>query len=225
MAILVVCPNCRARFQVSEKFAGKQGPCPKCKGVINIPALDEQVKIHAPQDFAAGGKDAKGRPVLKPVARTETKIQPVMAVAMVGAVILLFAVAFVLRKMHLDAATQTIVLGAGAVLLAPPLVIGGYSFLRNQELEPYRGTSLIIRTAICSAVYAAFWLAHYFVPDGMKQEMWNWLFLGIPPLLVCSLTALGAFDLDFGSAFFHYTLYLVVCVLLRLTMGLHALYP
>ncbi len=87
MAIVVVCPNCRARFQVSEKFAGKQGPCPKCKGVITIPALDEQVKIHEPEQFAEGGKDAKGRAVLKPVARVETKVRPVMVVGIVGAAI------------------------------------------------------------------------------------------------------------------------------------------
>src|SRR6476661_3159539 len=30
MAIAVVCPSCHARFQVQDKFAGKEGPCPKC---------------------------------------------------------------------------------------------------------------------------------------------------------------------------------------------------
>ncbi len=111
MAILVVCPSCRARFQVSEKFAGKQGPCPKCKGVINIPALDEQVKIHEPEQFAEGGKDAKGRAVLKPVARVETKVQPVMVVGMVGAALMAFVIAWVVGRSH---GSQAAGVGAGA---------------------------------------------------------------------------------------------------------------
>lgn len=37
MPILVTCPGCKAQFNVSDKFAGKQGPCPKCKAVISIP--------------------------------------------------------------------------------------------------------------------------------------------------------------------------------------------
>ncbi len=219
MAIVVVCPSCRARFQVSEKFAGKQGPCPKCKGLINIPALDDQVKIHEPEQFAEGGKDAKGRAVLKPVARVETKVQPVMVVGMVGAAAMAFVLAWVIGR-STEHKPPMVVLGLGAVLLAPPLVVGGYTFLRNQELEPYRGRSLFIRAGICSAVYAALWLAHAFLPEALTREMFNWLYLGIPPLVIGALTALSTFDLDFTSACFHYALYVVVCVLLRLTMGM-----
>src|SRR5437773_10569668 len=80
MAIVVVCPTCHARFQVSEKFAGQKGPCPKCKNPINIPKLEDEVKIHAPEEFGAGGKDAKGRPVLKPIERVEAKVNPVVTV-------------------------------------------------------------------------------------------------------------------------------------------------
>ena len=219
MAILVLCPHCRARFQVSEKFAGKQGPCPKCKGVINVPALDEQVKVHEPEAFAAGGKDAKGRAVLKPAARIETKVQPVMVVGIVGAAIMAFAIAFVVGR-TMDHNPPKYILAIGAVLLAPPLVVGGYSFLRNQELEAYTGRSLFIRAGICSAVYAGLWLAHAFLPAALTSEMFNWLYLGIPPLVIGSVTALSTLDLDFTSGFFHYVLYVLVCVLLRLTMGL-----
>ena len=61
MPIAVVCSSCKARFQVSEKFAGKQGPCPKCKSIITIPKVEEQVQIHAPEEAAkvATGADAQ----------------------------------------------------------------------------------------------------------------------------------------------------------------------
>ena len=43
------------------------------------------------------------------------------------------------------------VLGLGAFAVAPPLVWAGYSFLRDDELEPHRGKSLVLRVLICSA--------------------------------------------------------------------------
>ena len=37
MAIQVLCSGCGSRFAVSDRFAGKTGPCPKCKKPITIP--------------------------------------------------------------------------------------------------------------------------------------------------------------------------------------------
>ena len=54
MAILVVCQGCRARFQVSDQFAGKSGPCPKCKAVIKIPTKSEEVTVHGGKTLPAG---------------------------------------------------------------------------------------------------------------------------------------------------------------------------
>jgi hypothetical protein len=118
-----------------------------------------------------------------------------------------------------------LVLGLGAVVLALPLVIGGYSFLRNQELEPYRGGELLVRAAICAAVYAALWgamfaIKHFLIGSEGSLETWNYAVLAGPALVIGSLTAFATLDLDFGSGFFHYVLYLAVCVLLRLTMKL-----
>jgi hypothetical protein len=226
MAIVVVCPSCRASFQVNDKFAGKQGPCPKCKATIKIPELGDEVKIHEPEFGGPGAKDSKGRSVLKPIARVEAKVPPVMVAGIVGAVVLAFAVAFALRGSDLK--STPLVLGLGAVVLAPPVVMGGYTFLRNQELEPYRGQALAVRVAICSLVYAALWGAVWalktFVVGGVGSgETWKYFVLAIPPMLIGALTSLGSLDLDFGSGFFHYCLYLVTCILLRLAMKLPVL--
>lgn len=224
MAIAVVCPSCHARFQVNDKFAGKQGPCPKCKTPITVPALGDEVKIHAPEEYQ-GAKDAKGRSVLKPIARVETKVRPAVVAGVIGAIVLAFALAFVLRgSVDWKSTTGTIILALGAAVLAPPLVLGGYSFLRNQELEPYRGTAAIVRVAICSLVYVALWgailgLKHLLAPDG-SPEVWAYFVILGPPLGVGALAALATLDLDFGSGIFHYVLYLGTCILLRLTMKL-----
>jgi cation transport ATPase len=211
---------------VNEKFAGKQGPCPKCKKTITIPKLDEQVVVHEPEAYG-GAKDAKGQSVLKPISREETKVKPAAVAGIVGAIVMAFIVAFVLRKSP-DVKSNPIVLGAAAVLLAPAMVVAGYSFLRNQELEPYRGGELMVRTAICAAVYAALWggiwaLKHFLVGDAGGTEAWNVLMViavVAPPVIIGALTALGTLDLDFGSGALHYVLYLGVCVLLRLTAGM-----
>jgi len=37
MPISVVCNTCNSGFTVSDKFAGKTGPCPKCKSPVKVP--------------------------------------------------------------------------------------------------------------------------------------------------------------------------------------------
>src|SRR6185436_17408582 len=88
MPISVVCPGCKKRFSVSEKFAGQKGPCPSCKAVIQIPDKAEEVVIHAPEE--AGPKDSKGKTVLKPILREETRFDPKIAIGIAVAVIAVF---------------------------------------------------------------------------------------------------------------------------------------
>lgn len=221
MPIQVTCPSCHARFKVSDKFAGKEGPCPKCKGKIRVPEKSEEVVVHAPDNF--GPKNAAGEAVLKPIERTETQVTPVMIAGIVGGIVMVLAVAFVLRLTYADSEIPTAFLGIGAVLLAPPFVLAGYSFLRNDELEPYRGSSLILRVVICAGMYAFLW--------GVFAFLSNYLFQGDPqpphmvfvgPALVGAggVAALATLDLEYGNGCIHYGFYLVVCVLLRLLMGI-----
>ncbi|HZZ28324.1 MAG TPA: hypothetical protein VFE46_10020 [Pirellulales bacterium] len=229
MAIVVVCPNCLKRFQVKEKYAGQQGKCPKCQSVITVPTVEEIVKIPEPEaeeDGEPGTSQRKKLADFKPLARVETQVQPVTAVGIVVAIVLSIAVAFVLRGSEFK--SSGLLLALGALLLAPPLVWGGYTFLRDQELEPYGGRELVVRGAICACVYAILWallwgLKNWFVPGGESLESWNILFLVCPPLAIGTATAVLSLDLDAGNGFFHYCLYFGVCVLLRLIMGLSAL--
>jgi hypothetical protein len=219
MPIDITCPGCRTRFKVSEKFAGQKGPCPKCKTVIQIPAKGEEIVVHAPEGF--GPKNAAGVAVLKPIARKETKVTPVMLVGVVSSVFLVLLVALLLRGMKPIAPW---ILGLGAFAVAPPLVWAGYAFLRDQELEPHRGRYLAIRVLICSAVYALLWAVYVWLPGLAFHldtlELFHLLFI-IPPIAaVGGLAALATLDLDFGTGVLHYGFYLLVTVLLCFVIGL-----
>ena len=119
MSIQVVCSGCKKRFQVSEKFAGKKGPCPSCKAIITIPEKAEEVTIHAPEEAKRpGGSAAPGLPTFKPMRRAHLTASPVMIVSVVGGVILTFVIALVIRmSTSAEQPIPTFVLALGSVLL------------------------------------------------------------------------------------------------------------
>lgn len=220
MPIPVVCPGCQARFAVSDKFAGKQGPCPKCKTVISIPeALQEEVKVHVPEQFASGGRDSKGRPVSKPIARQETKLTGALIGGIVGGSLFVLVLAFLVRFLPETAQLPAVIVGLCVV--SPALAVAGYTFLRDDELEPYRGRALIIRATLCGLGYAALWGAFWPLPAYglLTGEPWQWLFVAPVFIGVGAGLAFACLDLDFGSAAMHYCFYLVVTIALRFVIG------
>ncbi len=222
MSIPVTCPSCHKRFKVSEKFAGQTGPCPSCKKPIQVPEKEEEVVIHAPENF--GPKDASGQAVLKPVEREETQITPVMITAIVAVCLASVAVVFFLGR-SFDGAVPIWILGAGAVLFGPPLSLTGYALLRDHELEPHRGVSLFVRCLICGLVYASLWGVYMIVKAYLLEgdvEMFQLVFI-VPPLVGAGAVASWAsLELEFFNAALHYGIYLAATVLLRLLMGMPA---
>lgn len=227
MAIDVTCPGCKTRFQVSEKFAGKQGPCPKCKFVIKIPELKDQVVIHTPE--LEGPKDSKGQLVLKPIARKETRLSAVQIVAIVGVVIAILLVALTLRINYAkvpDHEFPLVILIGGSILLAPLLSFGGYTFLRDSELEPYRGTELILRLIPTSIIYPGLWGLFWLV-FGYLEIQPELLHYGIAIPIVVAIGAFAAhlsLDLEPAQAAFHCAMYLGATVILRMIMGIPAVW-
>ena len=211
MPINIVCPGCKKRFSVSEKFAGKQGPCPKCKTVIEIPALEDEVVIHGPE--AAGLKDSKGRAIVEPIMREETAVSTRGIVGIGVFIVVVFGIAFGLRVY--DGDVPFFIKLLGAISLAPPLVLGGYTFLRNDELEAFRGKELAIRVLVCSAVYAGLWGVFVFVPWVLGIEFTSYqLAFAVPFVLVGAFSAFASFDLEYMTGILHYGLYVIVTVLI-----------
>jgi hypothetical protein len=219
MPIAVICPSCKAAFRVSDKFAGKQGPCPKCKTQLTIPAATPEITVHAPEEYATAGKDSKGRAIAKPIPRQDAKYSRTLLISIaVGSLATLIAAWAVGRFVG---PKLPIILG-GLALLSLPLVRGAYEFLRDDELEPHRGRALWIRSTICAIIYAALWGAFALLQGRYLQEieMWAWLFVAPPFVIAGATTALACFDLDFSSGAFHYFFYLAVTLILRWLIGM-----
>ncbi|HEY5313195.1 MAG TPA: hypothetical protein VIK18_11780 [Pirellulales bacterium] len=222
MPILVVCPTCKAEFKVSEKFAGKSGPCPKCKAPIKIPTLEAEVKIHAPDTSdipaAKGGAKAAPKPgSLKPLVRQETKVRPLAAAGIVVAIVAVVAGAWLGGPLLLENGWLR---GIALLVISIPIAAACYSFLRNDELEPYRGLPLLVRSTICALIYAGMWVAFSFLPPDLTRSTVNWFFLAPPFAIVGAITALATLDLDFGSGFSHYAFYIVLTLALGYLAGL-----
>jgi hypothetical protein len=220
MSIIVVCPGCLKSFEVSDKFAGKSGPCPSCKKTLTVPEKSQEVKIHAPEEFAGGGRSRTGKLVTKPIAFATAKLQPVTAVAIGAAVLVVLAIAWIGGRAHLF--DSTIAVAVGLLVVTPPLVAAAYSVLHDAELEPYRGKELYLRSALCALAYMALWgLFALLAARGLiSGDLWVWLFVGPPFVLAGGLFAMAALDLDYGDALFHYGFYLLATLILRWAAGM-----
>src|SRR5262245_57116500 len=187
MAIDVTCTKCLTRFQVSEKFAGKKGPCPKCKTIITVPDKKQEVVIHAPE--VSGPVDSKGQAVLKPLTRKEVLLSAPVIGGIIGAVLLVLVIAFILRIQFPGGKIPPLLTILGSIVLAPPLAFAGYTFLRDDELEPHRGMDLILRLIAPSVVYPGLWGLYWLVFAYLGTTP-GW---GVVAFAVPVMIAIGAF--------------------------------
>lgn len=232
MPIPVICPGCKAQFRVSDKFAGKQGPCPKCKALINVPAVDE-VKIHVDEPAAAApGKPASPDATPRPIRRKKMQIGGLQATLIAGGAIAVLFVAWIAGDFFVTkpaaatglAKANLLFAGLGLLVVSIPLCAGLYELLRDDELEPFAGANLWIRAAICGAVYTALWGGFAFTPDSLFVTNYIWLWLPIPFVLIGALTGFASFDLSFENGALHYAFYLLIAIVLRALVGLPALW-
>ncbi|MEM8665939.1 MAG: hypothetical protein AAGG48_00380 [Planctomycetota bacterium] len=225
MPIQVTCAKCFKRFQVSDKFAGKTGPCPACKEQIKVPEKSEEVVIHAPEDDAP--KDRTGQSILKPIEREETDVTRKGLLLTGAAVLVAVGLAFAVRMIGLSSGALLAVKIVGAFALAPPLVWAGYTFVRDSELAPYTGPDLRNRVLILSAILAALWLIYAFIPSYVMEletasEM-SYITFGVVfsiMLVIGAFASVGTFELEFLNGLTHAGLYFLVTVALAMISGI-----
>ena len=217
MAILVVCPGCTARFTVSDQYAGKTGPCPKCKKPITVPRPQaDAVTIHEPERPAAGPVGAK--PATVPFRSLDRPVPPIAFVLGGAGALTLLVLAWLLRAVGGGPPPAWLALTT-AFLVGIPCAAIGYAALRNREMEAYRGSGLLLRCLACAAVYAALWAVRGLLPADQTREMYQWLYIAPAFLLPGALAALVAFDFEWGTAVAHFSFYVLFTALLRWLSG------
>jgi hypothetical protein len=224
MSIRVTCTGCHTRFNVSEKFAGREGPCPKCKKPIKIPAASEEVKVHAPEEY--GPKGAEGRAVLKPVFRTDTSLSPVQIVLIGATIFLMLAVAVLFRLGVADKDTiSAVLLLALGVIVAVPCTIAGYMVLRDPELGTLSGQDLMVRAGAVAGTYGLSWLS-FFVANSALIDNYGTSthVVGLAMMFAVGTAMCALFlELDVVKSLVHAGFYIVVCLVLRGIAGLDVL--
>ena len=217
MPIHVICPGCHARFEVSDKFAGQTGPCPKCKFKITIPAAT--VEVHAPTAFESGGRGIDGKLVLKPIEREDVRVTPLGLGIVLGTIVLTAAVAYLAGGML---ESHLWLRAIGTLLISPVLAFGGYAFLRDMEAEKLEGIPLYYRCLGCGAAYTVLWgvFGYAVASDVLSGGAWHWLLLAPPLLVTGALTALALFNFDFFTGLLHYLFYVLVFIVLRWLIGM-----
>ena len=224
MSIRVTCNKCHARFNVSDKFAGQTGPCPKCKTPIKIPTASEKVTIAAP--ISSGPVDSTGQAIVKPIKRKETKLTTLQLI-LIGAGIVGFFVICIMMKSFIPEAIDVPywLLGIGAILLAVPLVYSGYGFLRDPDLESFKGQELGARIGICCGVFALTWSAlpiAYWTFNN-NYEVGSYVLAGTAMLVAGGVTSMFCFEFDFFIGVVHYGLYMALGLMGRFLAGIGAL--
>ena len=223
MPIAVTCPKCFKRFQVSDKFAGKKGPCPNCKNILQVPTKDETVVVHTPDDGAP--KDRSGQSIAKPIQRTETEVTRRGLIVTIGAILAAIAAAVVIR-LTVDPTALWMRI-AGVIIVAPPLVWAGYSFARDSELAGYEGTELRNRVAVASLLLPATWLLYWLLPgylfdlDYPSQMSLVWFGIMMALMLgVGGIISTATFELEYLNGVIHAGLYIVATLLLAVIAGI-----
>ena len=71
--------------------------------------------------------------------------------------------------------------------------MAAYAVLRNDELEPYRGKELYIRSALCGLAYVVLWGVFALLVFARRdhRRLWIWLFVVPPFVLVGRTVRLG----------------------------------
>ncbi|MGA2092219.1 MAG: zinc-ribbon domain-containing protein [Sedimentisphaerales bacterium] len=80
------CPNCKARFNVDDKFAGKQAKCPKCTKLFTIaPFVETPAPTTAPAPAKSPAAVQNPQPAASPVKSPEPIAPPVINPKVVAA--------------------------------------------------------------------------------------------------------------------------------------------
>ncbi|MGL4942055.1 MAG: hypothetical protein ACRC46_02550 [Thermoguttaceae bacterium] len=223
MAIAVICPHCFKRFQVSERFAGMKGPCPSCRGTIDIPKAN--VTVHAPDEVVESGKVGKKRVEAHPIRRLDLDFSVrdgIWGLVMVAAVAV---VTWILGLLIPSSwvAVKYVVAVAAMLALCGPISAFGYLIMRDQDaLFVWTGQDLYKRAWRLGGAYTLFWIVYELAlryTGANYDPVFTWVVL-VPFAVLAAIVAMTFFDFDFTRGLLHASIAFVAFIFLRGIFGL-----
>ena len=132
--------------------------------------------------------------------------------AIVGSILVVLIAALVIRLTSKGDVPQLVTV-LGSILLGPPLAFAAYTFLRDDELEPYRGTEVLLRSLACGLAFAAIWGAYWLIfaywydwkPLPIAEPNWQIMAAVVPAMIAAGAFASQAsFELEVTTGALHY---------------------
>ena len=223
MSIHVICSGCLKRFQVAARFAGLEGPCPKCGAVISIPKTS--VKLHE-EETTQPRRDKKGRIITRPIQRFDLELDPVKAKYYALGVLAVVLLTCLLGWIPMGDTLRSAIGVLGLCLIAFPLTLFGYHFLRDRDkIFFFAGAELYRRTVIVAAGYVFLWLffEYLLAATGLAS-------IGVGTFLACiyfivfailaTLLAYPLLELKLRDALLHFCVFALTVIVLRFLIGL-----
>ena len=221
MAIDVICTGCHKRFQVSDEFAGRKGPCPGCKTVIEIPKLEDIVVVHERETTKTGAPTK-----LNSIRRQGTTVSKLEIIISLAAVTLGLTTAFIGRFTISGASSSPGILiwGIAGSMLGIGTSLLGYIVLRNSELEIVNDRKTILKASGIGILYAVLWRLQIIITDS-ALTMEDGIILPGVIVLALALTAIASFlpmvllEFEFGQGLVHTSLFIAALVAYSLILG------
>ena len=218
MPLHVICPGCLKRFQVSERFAGKQGPCPNCAAIISIPK--EAVSI-LETDGTESNNDEEQRVISPPLTRIDMEFDPVQAKRYMLGVLGVLLLAFLLGCIPMYAVFRSLLGLLGLCLVAFPMVLFGYHFLRDREqIFAFTGEELYRRTGTVAAGYVILWFGFEYCLAAIQADLVVACFYFSAFAVLATLLCHPLLQMNTSDAFLHYGIFAFSVVFLRFLIGL-----
>ena len=200
------------QFEVSDRFAGKKGPCPKCGHIIEIPKVN--VTIVSPDELVVDGKKVQNPDHVRPIEQKSYSFTASAVIVNLAVLTAVLAVALVFHFVH--APFLAVPVGIALVLaVAYPLMKYGYMTFRDpNDLEIFLGGQLGKKSILDAAVLLALWLVYelvllYMNPGGMA------LAYLIPVAVFAAFVPVVIFDMDFSDSLAVAVVFLLAVILLR----------
>ena len=218
MSIHVICPGCLKRFQVAARFAGMQGPCPNCAAVISIPT--EAVEIHGDDDDKPKKTDQQ-RSLSRPIQRHYIEFDPILAGQYALGILGVLLFTFLFGCIPMYAIVRSFLATLGLCLVAFPLVLFGYQFIRDRDhVFSFTGGELYYRTGFAAAGYVILWFGfEYFLAVTQAGGFISWAYF-LAFAVLATLLAHLLLVMKTQDAFLHYCFFGLSIGLLRFLIGL-----